>query len=176
MDFFDVVKKRHATRAYVRRAVEESNIKQLLETVNSAPSAGNLQSYEIFLVKSERNKKALAEATAVGTSASQDFITGASMILVFCANPKRSDVKYGERGRSLYSIQDATIAATYSQLAATALGMASCWVGRFDEGKVLEVLKNPKGLRPVAIIPIGYPAEEPEAKSRRELQDIVHEV
>lgn len=175
MDFFDAVKKRRSTRAYARRPMEESDTKQLLEAINSAPSAGNLQSYEIFMVKSESNKKAVAEATAVGTSASQSFIAGASIILIFCANSKRSS-KYGDRGRNLYSIQDATIAAAYSQLAATALGLASVWIGRFDEEKVLKVLKNPVGLRPVAVIPVGYPAEDPDATPRRKLDDLVHEV
>jgi nitroreductase len=175
MDFFDVVKGRRSIRKYTSKPIAENDAKQLLEAVNSAPSAGNLQSYEVFMVKSESDKRALAEATAVGTGASQDFISGASMILVFCASSARSD-KYGDRGRSLYSLQDATIAAAYSQLAATALGLASVWIGRFDEGKVLKVLKNSEGLRPVAMIPIGYPAENPTPRPRRALDDLVHKV
>ena len=175
MEFFDVVKGRHSTRAYLKKQIGEDKLKQILEAVNSAPSAGNLQSYEIFLVKSESDKRAVAEATAVGASAIQAFITGASIILVFCTNLKRSE-RYGDRGRSLYSIQDATIAAAYSQLAATALGLASVWIGRFDEGKVLKVLKDPKEMQPVAIIPMGYPAENPAARPRRKLDDIVHEL
>lgn len=169
MEFFNVVKKRRSTRAYVNKPIEEDNIKWILEAANSAPSAGNQQSYEIFLVKDEGKKRALVEA-----SFGQDFVAEASVVLVFCANPERSG-KYGSRGRDLYSIQDATIAAAYSQLAATALGLASVWVGSFDEGEVLKVLENPKGLMPIAIIPIGYSAEEPEATPRRKLDDIVHD-
>ncbi|MEM5869649.1 MAG: nitroreductase family protein [Candidatus Aenigmatarchaeota archaeon] len=171
MEFFDVLKKRHSVRAFSPRPIEESKIKQILEAVNSSPSAGNLQAYEIFLVQDEKKKRELALA-----SFAQSFIAEAPVVLVFCANPERSGKKYGKRGRSLYSIQDATIAAAYAQLAATALGLASCWVGAFDDEEVLKVLGKPEGLQPVAIIPIGYPAEEPIPTERRKLDDLVHKL
>lgn len=169
MEFFEVVKKRHSTRAYKDKKVEEEKLQKILEAANSAPSAGNLQAYDVFLVRDKEKKKALARAAL-----NQDFIAEAPVVLVFCANPERS-WRYGERGRTLYSIQDATIAAAYAQLAATALGLSTVWIGAFDENEVLEILGNPK-VKPVAIIPIGYPAEEPEITSRRKLKDLVHEV
>jgi nitroreductase len=129
-----------------------------------------LQAYEIFLIEDEGKKRDLALAAFA-----QSFIAEAPLVLVFCANPERAK-KYGKRGRTLYSVQDATIAASYCQLAATALGLASVWVGAFDDADVLKVLGNPEGLVPVAIIPIGSPAEEPEATSRRKLDDIVHKI
>ncbi|MEM5773258.1 MAG: nitroreductase family protein [Candidatus Aenigmatarchaeota archaeon] len=171
MEFFDVLKKRHSVRAFSPRPIEESKIKQILEAVNSSPSAGNLQAYEIFLVQDENKKRELALA-----SFAQSFVAEAPVVLVFCANPERSGKKYGKRGKSLYSIQDATIAAAYAQLASTALGLASCWVGAFDDEEVLKVLGKPEGLQPVAIIPIGYPAEEPRATERRKLDDLVHKL
>lgn len=73
-------------------------------------------------------------------------------------------------------IQDATIAAAYCQLAATALGLSSVWIGAFDDGEVLKVLGNPSGLVTVAVIPMGYAIKEPEAKPRRKLDDLVHEI
>jgi nitroreductase len=66
----------------------------------------------------------------------QASIAQAPLALVFCAQPERSAQKCGQRGRTLFSVQDATIACAYAQLAATALGLASAWIGAFDESRV----------------------------------------
>lgn len=171
MEFFDVIKRRHSIRRFKEKGIEEDKLKKILETANSAPSAGNLQAYEIFLVRDKRKKIELAKAAY-----DQDFIQEAPAVLIFCANPKRSALKYGERGKNLYCIQDATIAASYTQLAATNLNLGSVWVGGFDDKEVLEVLGNPKDVWPVAIIPIGYPNENPKTRSRRKLDDLVKNV
>jgi nitroreductase len=84
-------------------------------------------------------------------------------VLVFCAAPDRA-AKYGERGRTLYALQDATIAVVHAQLTATALGLATCWVGAFDEAAVVQSLQLPSGLRPVVLLPVGYPAEAPPSR------------
>lgn len=102
------------------------------------------------------------------------FVAQAPMVLVFCANQARSPAKYRERGASLYAIQDATIACAFAMLAATALGLGTVWVGAFDAAAVQRV--GCHDLLPVAILPIGYPAEEPEPTPRRSLTDLVHEV
>lgn len=130
-----------------------------------------MQAYEIFLVRDLQKKSQLVDAAF-----EQDFIAEAPVVLVFCSNPSRSSPRYGGRGEKLYSLQDATIATTFAMLAAENLGLASCWVGAFDDKEVLKVLGNPKGLVPVAILPIGYPAEKPYATSRRKLEDLVHEI
>lgn len=130
-----------------------------------------LQAYKIFLVQDEKKKSELALA-----SLAQSFVAEAPLVLVFCADPEASGKKYGKRGRTLYSVQDATIAAAYAQLAAVSLGLASCWVGAFDDEEVLKILGNPEGLVPVAIIPIGYPAEEPEPTGRKKIEELVHRI
>mgnify|MGYP000611816527 CR=1 FL=1 len=170
MEFEKVIKDRHSIRAFQPKKVEDEKIKKILELTNLSPSAGNLQAYEIFLVRDEGKKKALADA-ALG----QEFIAEAPIVLVFCANPSRSASRYGSRGRDLYSIQDATIACSFAMLAATSLGLGSCWVGAFDEEEVKRVL-GIKDLKPIAILPIGYPAEKPYVTGRRSLKDLVHEV
>jgi nitroreductase len=75
-----------------------------------------------------------------------------------------------------FPVLDATIAASYAQLAVTALGLGSVWVESFDSDKLMEALGSPDGLIPVVVMPIGYPAEDPEPKPRRKLDDIVHRV
>lgn len=169
MDFFEAVRKRRAIRVFSGKKVDDDKLRQILEAANSAPSAGNLQSYEIFLVRGDRKKAALSEA-----GFKQKSIISASAVLVFCADVEKSVKNYGENG-SRYALEDATIAAAYCQLAATAVGLASVWVGSFDEEKVLEFLNARKGLKPVTIMPIGYAAETPAPMPRRDINDIVHE-
>ena len=171
MDLFEVIKRRRSVRAFEKRVIEEEKINVILEACNAAPSAGDLQAYEIYLIRSEEKLRELAQA-ALG----QDFIAGAAFALAFCAHPRRSAIKYGNRGSELYCIQDATIASAYAQLAATALGLGCVWVGAFDDSKVLQVIGASETLKPIAIIPIGYPAELPEATPRRGVNRLVHKV
>ena len=175
MEFFDVVRNRHSIREFLRKEVEEDKIQKILETANSAPSAGNLQAFEIFVIKDKDKKKALSEAAW-----NQDFVRKAPLVLVFCAHPKRSASRYGNRGEQLYSIQDATIAAAYAQLAVAGLGLGTVWVGAFEDEDVLKILKDDfgvvNGLVPVCILPIGYPKEKGDPSPRRDLNDIVHEI
>ena len=170
MGFVDVVKNRHSVRSFKDKEIEQEKLKKLLEIINSAPSAGDLQAYEIVLVKSLGKRKELARA-----SYGQSFVAEAPLILVFIANEKRASSKYGQRGTSLYSIQDATIAASYAQLAATDLGLATVWVGAFDEKEVSRILNAQEHLKPIAIIPVGYANETPSKTPRRSLDDLVHE-
>jgi nitroreductase len=168
MEFFDVVKSRHSIRAFKSKAVEEEKIQKILETANKAPSAGNFQGYEIILVRDEKRKQELARAAH-----GQSFVAEAPVVLVVCTNEKRS-AHYGKRGHELYCINDASIAAAYIQLAATALGLSTVWVGAFRDDEVSRIVKAPDYVKPVAIIPIGYASEEPEITERRNIKDLVH--
>ncbi len=169
MDFFELVSKRHSIRSFKKDKIPEEYIKKILEAAIAAPSAGNLQSYEIIVISNDDIKKELAKAAL-----DQEFIAEAPINIIFCTNPKRCSWKYGKRGEELYCLQDATIAAAYLQLAATSLGLGSVWVGAFNEVEVSNILNLPKHLHPIIIIPIGYPNEEPSPTSRRPLRDIVH--
>jgi nitroreductase len=73
-------------------------------------------------------------------------------------------------------VQDATIACAYAQLAATALGLATVWIGAFDEAAVRRAIDVGDDLRPVAILPIGYAAENPDRSTRRSVADLVHRI
>jgi nitroreductase len=169
MDFFEVVQTRQSIRAFQDKPIEPTAIQQILDAIDRAPSAGNLQGYEVYLVTNRDVIQALARSTS-----GQDFITQAPLALVFCAHPARSAQRYNERGINLYCIQDATIACAYAQLAVTALGLACVWVGAFDEETVHAAIGVGHDLRPVAFLPIGYAAETPERRSRRALTELVH--
>jgi nitroreductase len=171
MDFFDVVNQRRSIRAYISKPVEPEKLQQILQAVNKAPSAGNLQAYEVYLVCDDKLKTSLV--TAAGD---QEFLAQAPIVLVFCAHANRSAMRYMERGVDLYCVQDATIACTFAMLAATALGLSTVWVGAFDENQVQRIISAPQAHRPVAMLPIGYAAESPRIRSRRSLSDLVHQI
>jgi len=164
MDFEEVVKKRQSVRKFEKKELPEDKIRKILELANLSPSAGNLQARKVFLIKDKETKERI--------SLGRDFISEAGVILVVCADQNES-AEYGERGRELYSIQDATIFTSYLQLAATSLGLASCWVGAFDEEEIKRILNIPEGLKPIAILPIGYPAEKPARTPRKKLENII---
>ena len=168
-NFFETVRHRHSVRSYQKDIpVEKEKLHAILETASSAPSAGDLQAYKIIVVSNPEKRQALS-AAADG----QRFIADAPVCLVFCADTERSAEKFGERGRKLYALQDTTIAASYAQLAVVAAGMASTWVGYFDEAKVKEIVDCEQTLCPVAMLSLGYPAELPEPTARRKLDDII---
>jgi nitroreductase len=168
VDFFDLVAARRSIRAFSETPVERQELERILAAAGCAPSAGGLQSYRIVIVEDLETKTALAAAAG-----HQEFVAQAPLVLVFCADAGRSEARYGSRGASLFGLQDATLAAGYAQLAASAEGLASCWVGAFDESAAATALNAPQGLRPIAIIPIGWPAEEPLRPNRRPVDELV---
>ena len=170
MDFFQTVRARQSVRAYQAKVIEPEKLEIILTAANQAPSAGNLQAYEILVVRDRPTLRQLAQVAL-----NQSFIAQAAVVLVFCADSPRSAAKYGAAGERLYSVQDATIAAAYAELAATALGLAACWVGAFDEKEVAKLLGLRAGLRPLVLLPIGWPAEQPPRTPRRALGDIARE-
>jgi nitroreductase len=167
-DFFQTVRHRHSVRRYQDREVEPEKLHAILEMASAAPSAGDLQAYHIVVVRSLEHRLALREAAH-----GQAFVAEAPLCLVFCAEPEKSAQQYGERGRSLYALQDATIAAAYAQLAIVAAGLGSTWVGAFDDVKVSDILGLPRGFQPVALLSLGYPAELPDPTPRKQLSDMV---
>ncbi len=170
MDFFEAISARQSVRIYQATAVEHSKLEKILTAANAAPSAGNLQAYEIVVVRHAATRSAL-----VAAAHGQTLLAQAPVVLVFFADPARSAARYAARGERLFCIQDATIAASHAQLAATDLGFGTCWVGAFDDKRVAQALAAPAPLRPVCLLAIGYAAERPSYTSRRPLGNLVHQ-
>jgi nitroreductase len=169
MELFEAIAKRRSIRSFRSEAVPDYHLEEILRTGTLAPSAGNTQPWEFVVTKKDEKKLELAEAAF-----QQSFIAEAPVVVTICANEERSAHTYSERGRRLYCIQDTAAAVENMLLAATALGYGACWIGAFDENKVRKALGIPPGVRPVALLPVGIPAEMPEARSRRELGDVIH--
>jgi nitroreductase len=149
--------------------VEDEKLQQILETANLAPSAGNLQAYEIYVVTDAKKRDGLSCAALA-----QEYVAVAPVALVFCTHPELTEGRYTERGTRLYTVQDATIACSFAMLAATNLELGSVWVGTFDEKVVRLIIGAPDSQVPVVILAIGYAAEFPEQHPRRPLDQIAH--
>lgn len=171
MEFFKVLASRHSCRAFKHIPIDDQYIKSILESAQTAPSAGNLQSYAIYMIAAPG-----ALGDLVYAAERQSFINEAPLVLIFCACPAISKGRYGDRGEFLYSVQDATIACAYAQLAATALGLASVWVGAFNEDLVCKLLGLRKEHFPIAILPIGEKAEELNVRLRRPPSEVIFSV
>jgi len=169
LDVLKAIRNRRSIRAFTDETVAEKEIEKLIEVARWAPSAGNIQPWEFIIVRDSKIKQGLCKAAL-----DQEFIKEASVVIVVCANPMRSAQGYGLRGINLYCLQDTAAATQNILLAAYAMGLATCWVGAFDEEKAKEVLGVPEGVRPVAIVPVGHSAEKPRVRSRRRLSEIIH--
>jgi nitroreductase len=169
MEFSEVIKNRHSIRTFTGQPVEEEKLKQILETANLAPSSGNLQAYEIYVVTDAKKRDGLSCAALA-----QEYIAKAPVAFVFCTHPERTEGRYTERGTRLYTVQDATIACTFAMLAATDLGLGSVWVGTFDEKVVRMIIGAPEGQEPVVILAIGYAGEFPDQHPRRAVEQLAH--
>jgi nitroreductase len=170
MDIFELIQQRRSVRAFKTQPLEEGILTKILDTANRAPSAGNLQAYSIVIVRDAATRRALSRAAL-----SQESLMQAPVVLAFFAHPQSSMAKYKSRGLELYSLQDATIACAYAQLAAAAQGLSTVWIGAFEDEAVKAALKAPPEWRPVALLPIGYPAESPAATPRRPLHELTRE-
>ncbi len=170
MDVFEAIKGRRSVREFESTPLKEKDLEKILDAARWAPSAGHCQPLELVVVKDQAQKERLARA-ALG----QTFIAEAPVAIVVCANVARTSRRYGRRGEELYCIQDTAAATQNIHLAAYALGYATCWVGAFDEDAVAGVIKAPAGVRPIAIVPLGRPAEKPSPPQRMPLNKIARE-
>ena len=149
------------TTKFSEKKVDDKLIGVILASATSAHSAGNVQEWEFIVVKDKEVKKRLGEAAF-----HQKFVELAPVVIVVCANLGKIAPKYFERGEKLYAIQDTAFASLLIAIAARALGLGCYLVQAFDEEEVRSILELPDDVRPMMIIPLGYPAEEPEIKEK----------
>jgi len=163
MDFKDVVNNRHSIRQFLSDPVSIEKIKEILTVAQLAPSAGNRQAYRVVIVTNMERNALLSRVVA-------------PVKVVFCAAVEESEQRYGDRGRALYAVQDATILAAYFQLALVNDGLASVWEGGFWTERVKGLVEIEDNFIPVAIIAVGYPAIEKSGHRRKLLDEIVLKV
>ena len=168
MDFLELAKSRRSVRSFKSDAISDELIMQLLYSVQAAPSGGNCQPWHIHVIKDkEMIQKIRNEACK------QAFIATAPILMIVSADIKLSEERYKKRGRELYCIQDTAAAIQNMLLCAHSLGLGACWCGHFGDKEIAEILDLPDQMKPVAIIPIGYPKNEPTKTGRRPIEDFV---
>lgn len=169
MDIFEAIMNRRSIRKFKKQELPKGTVERLIGAARQAPSAGNVQPWEFIIVSTELTRHALAKA-AFG----QKDIEDAPVVVVVCADEARAEASYGTRGKMLYCYQDTAAAIQNILLAACSLGLGTCWIGAFKEAEIRKVINAPQEMRPVALIPVGYPNESPQARLRRPVNEIMH--
>jgi nitroreductase len=167
MTILDAIKNRRSIRDFKDQDIPEKAIDTFIEAIRWAPSAGNMQSRKFYFIFNQDVKNKLARAAL-----NQHFIAQAPLAVVACLDRKIA-ARYGDRGVNLYSIQDVAASVMNMMLTAHELGLGSVWVGAFNELEVFEILDMPHNLRPIAIIPVGYPSKIPKPTPRAPQNEIV---
>ncbi|MBY9008858.1 MAG: nitroreductase family protein [Candidatus Lokiarchaeota archaeon] len=167
MDFYDVVRKRRSYRVYKHDMPEDDKVKRILEAARLAPTWGNKQGMEYIVVKDTVTVKRVWNAV----DQEKKFVE-APMFIVGIISESGS----GRNSNGIkYFPLDCGICFEHLILAATAEGLATCWIGWFNESKVQEVLGIPEKFRVLALTPLGYPIKEKgEVVDRKPLEEIVH--
>jgi nitroreductase len=155
MDFFDVISSRHSVRTYRPDPVPDELITKCLEAARLAPSWRNGQCWRFVIVRDRLTIDRLAAMRIYGY-AINSWLSSAPAVIMACAEPRES----GHHGDLPYWAVDTAIAMEHVVLAATALGLGTCWIGGFNEDAVRGLLGIPDRVRVVAYTPVGYPANQ----------------
>lgn len=179
MDTIEAIKTRRSVRKFSDKPVEPEKLQAVLEAVQAAPSWSNMQCWRLVVVKSAETRAKISELSFVESffatrgyksNPAQKGIADAPVVIVACAVPEQS----GEMKGQPYYMTDVGIAAENLMLAAHAVGLATVFVGVFDEEKLGDLLEIPPGVRIVGVFPLGYPLTEPKAgPPRKSLEEIV---
>lgn len=165
-NIYNVMLNRRSQRKFEIKDVEDWKLDIIFAAADTAPTAGGFQGFEIFHIKNQDIKIKLVVA------ANNQPYVNAPVVLVFCMNPGRVKMKFPSGTLKKFSIQDATLAAAYAQLAAHSLGLSSIWIGMIDETKVMETIGT--DLLPSSILCIGYPKKVLQPKPKRALSELIH--
>jgi len=165
MNFLELATQRISVRGYQSKPVDEVALAQILEAARLAPSAANRQPWHIVVVRDKAVHHELGQAYA------RDWFQQAPLILAVCVEPAKAWVRLD--GKNFADI-DGSILMDHITLCAADFGLGTCWICAFDAAKVKAVLKLPEGIEPLALTPLGYPADAGRPKTRKALAEILH--
>lgn len=154
MDLFEVIAARHSVRNYKPDPVPDEWVLRCLEAARLAPSWRNGQCWRFIVIRDPSTIARLAGQRVYGYPINA-WLKTAPVVIVACAEPSES----GQHDGLPYWAVDTAIAMEHLVLAATALGLGTCWIGGFDEDSVRKIIGAPERIRVVAYTPLGYPAE-----------------
>lgn len=166
MDVYDAIAARRSVRSYRSTPVAPEAVARILEAARLAPSWKNRQCWRFVLIADPEKRRMLG--TLLDNPSAQCY-ADAPYALVLCADSTDS----GSSGGKEYYLVDCGVCMAHIALAATAEGLGTCWVGYFPENPVRTLIGAPRDTRIVAVTPIGYAAEAPEARPRQPLAQMV---
>lgn len=164
MEFSDLIGERYSVRAYKPDRVEDGKLNQVLEAARLAPTAANRQPFQLLVVHTEGREEELSRIYG------KAWFVQPPLVICACGLPEEG---WTRRDGKSYVDVDVAIAMDHLILAAANEGLGTCWVGAFDPDAAREVLNLPDDVEPIAFTPLGYPADEPGAKRRQPLGDLV---
>jgi len=165
MDFFELIQSRYSVRAYKSDPVEEEKLQKILEAAQLAPTAANRQPIRVMVIRTAEQKDDLRRI--YGGS----WFVDAPIVLCVCGVEAEGWVRNHD-GKSYLDV-DAAIVMDHIILAATALGLGTCWIAAFDPTEARDVLQLPDGVEPIIFTPLGYADAHPGTKRRKPIEDIV---
>lgn len=162
MGFFKLIQQRYSVRGYKADPVEDEKLQQVLEAARMAPTAANRQRFQLIVIHTQGREEELRRIY------DKDWFVQPPLVICACRYPMGPDHK-----RKDYTDVDIGIVVDHLILAAAELGLGTCWIGAFDPSAAREILGLPDGVEPVVFTPLGYPADPPRIKQRRELSALV---
>ena len=164
MEFLELAKKRYSVRAYKSIPIEYDKLQKILEAARIAPTADNRQPFQLIVIQTQGREEELLNIY------NKPWFVEAPILICACGALSESWIR---RDGKNYCDVDVTIAMDYLILAATDLGLGTCWVGAFNEEEARAVLKLPDDLEPIAFTPIGYPNDQPGDIIRKPIEELV---
>ncbi|HSV86521.1 MAG TPA: nitroreductase family protein [Levilinea sp.] len=166
MNFFELIRSRYSVRAYSSLPVEEEKLAMILEAGRLAPSAANRQPVQIMVIHTAGRTGELALIYG------EEWFVQPPIILAVCGLPRQAWNRRRSDGKSYLDV-DAAIVMDHLILAAAALGLGTCWVAAFNPTAARQVLELPDEVEPLLFTPLGYPADQPGKKTRKDLANLV---
>jgi nitroreductase len=166
---------------YDGRPIDDEALATIVSAAAWAPSAANVQPWEIVAIRSEEGRAATGDCLLdshlrpnVGGDARRSWVCSAPLLLVVCLDRSRAKTRYGDIGAELFGIQDTGAAVQNMRLIALALGIKSCLVREFDRDRMAELLGLPFHVRPLIMIAMGYSDFDARPLPRLPLGDYLH--
>ena len=176
MDVMEAVRKRKSIRAYKNTPVDDKTLSTVLEAARLAPSWANTQTWRFIVINDRDIKAKLIETSLRVGNRGFEALRQAPIAIAACAEMNRAGCRDGQPvtdKAGYWFMFDVALAMQNLVLVAESLGLGTVYLGGFDAQKAGEILGVPAGYCVVAITPLGYPDEQPEAKPRKELSEII---
>jgi nitroreductase len=164
MDVSKAIQWRRSVRRFSRQKIERKEVLQILEAARLAPSSSNRQAWHFVVVDEPSIIKQIPRTVPVGTRRIVTFIQNAPLVIAGCYTKALTHVIAQLTGHENHLI-DVSIAMTQMTLAATELGIGTCWVGWYGESRLRRLLDLPRKYRIVALLVLGYPADKSTKES-----------